>query len=240
MDSILVVDDSEGIRSVFVTAFEEYKIITASNGEEALGILNKPNDVGIVILDVMMPGINGIELLREIKKINKNYKVVVMTAYSTKDVAVEALRSDADDYIEKPFDICNVKLVFDKLLKEGVNQPGVAANRVQNFKIQLAQRLVKRNYSRHFSLNDTSKEVFLSYKYLSRAFKEKTGKGFSKYRQELKIKSAKQLLEKSKESVSQIAFKVGYRNPDAFMKMFKKVTGMTPSEFRANNSDRGG
>jgi two-component system, response regulator YesN len=232
-DGILVVDDTENIRNIFTTAFEEYRIITAASAQEALGILNKPNDIGLIILDVMMPGINGLELLKEIKKINQKSKIVIMTAYSSKDIAIEALRLDADDYIEKPFDINSVKATFDRLLKEA-GTAGASNQQEQDSKIQLAQRLLKRNYNKSFSLQDASKEVFLSYKYLSRVFKEKTGRGFNKYRLELKINSAKQLLKESRDTVSQIAYKVGYHNPDSFMKMFKRITGRTPSEFRAN------
>ena len=154
----------------------------------------------------------------------------------SKDIAIEALRLDADDYIEKPFDIDSVKAVFDRLLKEASSSTGALNQQAQDSKIQLAQRLLKRNYNRNFSLQDASKEVFLSYKYLSRVFKEKTGRGFNKYRLELKINSAKQLLKESRDTVTQIAYKVGYHNPDSFMKMFKRITGRTPSEFRANVS----
>ena len=230
-DTILIVDDSENIRSIFETAFEEYKLVTAADAQQALGILNRPNDIVLVVLDVMMPGINGLELLKEIKRINRGCKVVMMTAYSSKDIAIEALRLDADDYIEKPFDIDNVKAMFDRLLKDTGKPAGV--NHIRNAKIQMAQRLVKRNYNRHFTLKDASRELFLNYKYLSRTFKEKMGKGFGKYRQELKIDTAKQLLRESRDPIAQIAYKVGYHNPDSFMKMFKRATGKTPSEFRA-------
>ncbi|MFA5156092.1 MAG: response regulator [Candidatus Omnitrophota bacterium] len=236
-ETILIVDDTESIRKIFVTAFDEYRMITAANGQEALSILNRPNDVGLVVLDVMMPGINGLELLKEIKQANPRSKVVIMTAYSSKDIAVEALRSNADDYIEKPFDIDEVKKMFDRLLKQ--SGYGESAGRpVQNDKIQLAQRLVRRNYNRPFSLQDASKELFLNYKYLSRIFKKKTGKGFSQYRMELKISSAKQMLRDSRDSITLIAYKVGYHNPDSFMKMFKRVTGTTPSDFRAGISGK--
>jgi two-component system, response regulator YesN len=234
-ETILVVDDTESIRKVFIAAFEEYKIVTAASGQEALNILAKPNDIGLIVLDVMMPGINGLELLKEIKKANSISRVVIMTAYSSKDIAIEALRAHADDYLEKPFDIEDVKKVFDRLLKEASNTD-ISNHRLQDDKIRTAQRLVKRNYNRSFSLQDASSEVFLSYKYLSRAFKEKTGKCFTKYRMQLKMDSAKQMLKESRDSVAQIAYKVGYHNPDSFMKMFKRVTGTTPSEFRAGSS----
>ncbi len=230
-EKILVVDDSRNVREIFTTAFDEYNIITASDGNEAMGILNRPNDIDLVVLDVMMSDISGLELLRQIRKMNKYCKVVIMTGYSSKDVVLEALRSDADDYIEKPFDINNVKEIFEKLLKENAG-PDTDSGENKSDKVRFAQRIVKRNYNKSLSLQDISKEVFLSYKYLSRVFKQKTGKTFSDYKMELKISSAKQYLTESNYTLSQIAYMVGYQNPDSFMKMFKRVTGLTPSEYR--------
>jgi YesN/AraC family two-component response regulator len=237
-ETILVVDDSENIRNIFRVAFEEYKIITAENGSQALAILRKPNDIALIVLDVMMPGENGLEVLKEIKKTKPDLKVVIMTAYSTKDVVVEALRNDADEYIEKPFDIANVKTIFERFLNNnsGAND---GCFRAQNDKIRLTQRLLKNNYNKDFSLQDASRAAFLSYKYLSRAFKEKTGQGFNKCRMNLKLNSAKELLMKSRDTVNQVAYKSGYQNPSSFMKMFKKMTGKTPSEFRINQQTGG-
>jgi len=230
-EKILVVDDTRNIREIFTTAFDEYNIITASDGKEAMDILGRPNDIDLIVLDVMMPNMSGLELLRQIRRVNKYCKVVIMTGYSSKDIVIEALRSNADDYIEKPFDVNNVKEMFERLLKEGgsLNDDG-ADNKAD--KIRFAQRLIERNYNRRLSLQDISKEVFLSYKYLSRVFKEKTGKTFNEYKLELKIASAKQLLSEGNYTLGQIAYMVGYQNPDSFMKMFKRVAGLTPSEYR--------
>ena len=117
-EKILVVDDIPNIREIFLSAFEEYNIVTAASGEEALGILNRPHDIDLIVLDVMLPGINGLELLRKIKEKDRDCKIVIMTAHSSKDIAIEALRRDADEYIEKPFDLEDARQVFEKLLKD--------------------------------------------------------------------------------------------------------------------------
>lgn len=236
-EKILVVDDTRNVREIFASAFDKYDIITASNGQEALNILRRPNDIDLIVLDVMMPDINGLELLSEIKKINTYSKIVVMTGHSSKDIVIEALRRDADEYIEKPFDIDNVGEIFQKLLNECNNLNDEGIDNRQD-KIRLVRRLIKRNYNRPLSLQDISKEVFLSYKYLSRIFKERTGEGFNEYRLRLKMDSAKQFLKRNNYTVSQIAYKVGYHNPDSFVKMFKRVAGLTPSQYRNNKQKK--
>ncbi len=233
-EKILVVDDVEIVRETFISAFDEYSIITAKNAQEALSVMKSSADIGLIVLDVMMPGKCGLDLLKDIKKINKYCKVVIMTGYSTKDVAIEALRSDADEYIEKPFDITRVKGIFEKLLN-GNGDLGKQRAGKTGEKIEFAKLFIKKNYNKPFSLKEISEKVRLNYKYFSRIFKEKAGKSFNKYKLSLRMSLAKQFLEGCGWTVSQIAYKIGYQNPDSFMKMFKKFTGFTPSEYRNQN-----
>ncbi len=233
-EKILVVDDAESVRETFISAFDEYSIITAKNAEEALSVIKKTGDIGLIVLDVMMPGKCGLDLLKDIKKINKHCKVIVMTGYSTKDVAIEALRSDADEYIEKPFDIGRVKAIFEKLLNSNGASGKPRAGKTGE-KIEFAKLFIKKHYNKPFSLEEIAEKVCLNYKYFSRVFKEKTGKSFNEYKLNLRMSSAKQFLEGCGWTVSQIAYKIGYQNPDSFMKMFKKFTGFTPSGYRNHN-----
>lgn len=230
-EKILVVDDSRNIRDIFVNAFDEYVILTASSAKEALDILKRPNDIEVVVLDVMMPDMNGLELLNEVRKLNAHCRIAIMTGYSSKDIAIEALRRHADEYIEKPFDIEDVRDIFRKLIKAN-GRPETQGVSETEKKIRLAQRLIKRNYNKSLSLGELSKELSLSYKYLSRVFKQKSGRSFNKYKLGLRMNSAKQLLKNNNYAVSKIAYKLGYHNPNSFMKMFKKITGFTPSEYR--------
>ena len=230
---ILVVDDEKSVRDTFVAAFDEYTIVPIANAEEALEILKHPNDIDLAVVDVIMPGITGIELLREIKRLSPGLKVAIITGCDSKEVVIEALRADADEYIDKPFDIEKTKDIFERLVsqrrqiyKEEYGYP--------EGKIRQAQRLVMRNYTKSISLGGIAKEVCLSPKYLSHIFKEKTGKGFSEYKAELRISLAKELLANTKDSVSQIAYNVGYQNPESFMKMFKKHMRITPVQYRDN------
>jgi DNA-binding NtrC family response regulator len=115
-DKILVVDDDVEFRQELRDFLEGYDTIEASSGQEVLRLLKRANEIGLVILDVMMPGANGIDVLREIKRNDPDLNIIILTGHSSKDVAIEALKGRADDYIEKPLDIDKIKEVIDKLL----------------------------------------------------------------------------------------------------------------------------
>ena len=104
--SILVVDDEESVVELFhrILKKKEYTVLTATNGKDALELADKERP-DLVILDLNLPGISGIEVLRRIKKIDENIEVIVITGYGTKETVKTAMRLGAYDYITKPFDI---------------------------------------------------------------------------------------------------------------------------------------
>jgi len=101
--SILVVDDETGVReSIRMILKPNYDVYTAADGSEALQCIQK-DKIDIVTLDLRMPGLSGIEVLREIKKINADIEVIVVSAYGTPQNHQEAVNHGADDFIIKPF-----------------------------------------------------------------------------------------------------------------------------------------
>lgn len=102
---ILICDDEEGIRESFKLILDEtYNLVFATNGPEALGILKKQKDIPIVLIDIKMPKINGIEITKEIKRLTPHIKVIVVTGYESAEIAQEAIAAGADAYITKPFE----------------------------------------------------------------------------------------------------------------------------------------
>ncbi len=119
METILIVDDEKNYLVVLeaILGPEGYEIITADNAHEALRMVREA-DLDLVITDVKMPGIDGIELLAECKKVKPDLPVIMMTAYGTIEMAVEAMRKDAYDYITKPFQNEQLKLTIKKALEQ--------------------------------------------------------------------------------------------------------------------------
>jgi two-component system response regulator YesN len=228
---VLLVDDDHDFRSEFRDYLDDYQVSEAPDGKAALEMLGKPHDIDLVILDVMMPGLRGTEVLRRIKSLDATMPVIMLTAYSSKDIAVEALKGDADDYIEKPVDIAKAKHIIGRLLSETRAEGDLETGGMEG-KIERVKHLLEVNYHKRVSLQDAAEIVCLSPKYLSRIFKERTGMGFSEYKLKVKIAEARKILDQTGKSIDQISYDMGYQNPESFIRMFKKMTRMTPTGYR--------
>ncbi|MFH1361211.1 MAG: response regulator [bacterium] len=232
--NILLVDDDQSFRKELSESLEEYNVIGAANGEEALRILKAPHEIDLVLLDVMMPGRPGTEILKEIKKIGSDLKIIILTAFSSKDVAIRALRGRADDYLEKPLKIDETKRLIAKVLDKKNNLDATDTMG----KVERVKYFIERNYHKIIGLKDVAKLVNLTPKYLSRVFKEYTGVGFNDYKLMIKTAKAKEWLNKTGYNVGQIADKLGYENPESFIRVFKKLTGFTPKEYSKSKRRR--
>lgn len=119
MKTILVVDDELSVLESFRMILKEnYRILTATDGAKALETLRN-ECVNVVILDIMLPGMSGLEVLHKIKKAYKGVEVIMVTAVKALKTAIEAMKLGASDYIIKPFDVEEIKLVIDKALRSG-------------------------------------------------------------------------------------------------------------------------
>jgi YesN/AraC family two-component response regulator len=223
----MIIDDDPKVSKALELIFREYEILEFQDPQKGLEFLQKPNEVPLVLLDVYIGEINGIDILNQIKALNKNIAVIVMTAFGTKDVAVEALRGHADDFIDKPFEVSELRDKVRAILKEkSYLQNADHENHVDRIK-----RFIERS-PESISLRHVADELCLSPKYISRLFKEKSNGGFRDYKVTVKMNRAKELLAKSSYTVSQISDKLGYQNPESFMRIFKRTTKNTPSQYR--------
>jgi two-component system response regulator YesN len=229
--NILFVDDDADFRSEFRECFYDYGIVEASNGKDALDILKRPNEIDLVILDENMPGMRGTEVLKEMKKLVPGLAIIIMTGYSTKDVAVAALKGAADDYVEKPINLKKTKEIIEGLLEKKKGIVNLGAADIKD-KVERVKRFAERNYDKKVSLKEAAAIVCLSPKYLSRAFREYACTGFSDYKLKIKIDKAKEWLTSTGYTVDQISYKLGYQNAESFIRIFKEFAGCTPTGYR--------
>lgn len=115
--TILIVDDQMGVRMLLHEAFQEigYKVEMAANGPDALIKIDQVRP-DIVLMDMKMPGMSGLEVLRELKKQGKELKVILMTAYGELEIVAEAMELGVAEYVTKPFDINEVRGLVKKAL----------------------------------------------------------------------------------------------------------------------------
>lgn len=229
--NILLVDDDREFREEFRDFLYDYEVIEAADGEEALAALSRPNEIDVVVLDVIMPGLKGTEVLKRIKAMCPDLGVVILTGHGSKATVIEALKGKADDYIEKPVDIPRARDIIERLIKHKT-PPGEVTPGGLDAKMKRVIHFIDRNFDKRVSLQEAATLVALSPKYLSRVFKERTGTGFEEYRLKVRMDKAAELLETTDYSVEEISYQVGYENPESFARLFKKIRGCTPTAHR--------
>lgn len=116
---ILIVDDEKAIRDSLkeLLILEEYQVETAANGEESLEMMEK-KEFDLVLLDIKMPGVSGVEVMRQVKKYYPDTKVIVLTGHGSLESAIEAIRSGAEDYMLKPYESSDILVSIGKALTE--------------------------------------------------------------------------------------------------------------------------
>ena len=230
-ETILIVDDNKELREELRECLSGYQVLEASDGVAALELLRKAHEIDLVILDVRMPRLGGIDVLTEIKKEDPNLRIIIMTGYSDKDTAIEALKGRADDYIEKPVDPDDLRKLIEKNLEKKGSSGEIDTASIDG-KLEKVKRFIGRNCFKKAGLEAAAKTVCLSPKYLSRIFKERTGESYVEYRMKVKNEAAQAFLKEGNLNVSQIAYKLGYETPESFIRQFKRFTGKTPTGYR--------
>ena len=120
MDTILVIDDDDQLRISFCKLLKEekYAVISAASGEAGIEIV-KQNTLDLVVLDMRLPGINGMETFKRIKKIDSKLPVIIITAYGTTQIAIETTKLGAYDYVLKPFDVPEMLNLIEQAIEAG-------------------------------------------------------------------------------------------------------------------------
>ena len=151
---ILIVDDEEVLRDVLETVLrrEGFDVALAASGEEALALLDVDDAIDLVILDVMLPGISGIDTLRAIRISNPQLAVIVITAFSSIDGAIEAMKHGAFHYIPKPFKNEEVVLTVNKALEQRR-----LSSENERLKAELAEKYA---YSNIIGKSETMRKIF--------------------------------------------------------------------------------
>jgi signal transduction histidine kinase/DNA-binding response OmpR family regulator len=246
---VLVVDDNADLLSFLTSELSGvYHVDTAADGMQAIEHIEQSRP-DIIISDVMMPEMDGIELCRRLKS-NPKYSaipLIILTAKHDEQAKVEGLTIGADDYITKPFNCDLLRLRIKKLLdlsgrgvQRSLIEPEPEHIKVTSLDEKLVEDAVKyveKNMERpDLSVEELSRQLGMSRVHLYKRMRQVTGKTPIEFIRVMRLKRAAQLLRESQLNVSEIAYRVGFNNPKYFSNYFKQEFGVLPSVYQAQQS----
>lgn len=239
---LLIADDEDIIRNGIAKYIQLHTdrfepIYLAANGQEAIDLIFR-NRVDIMLLDVQMPLKDGIDVMQEASRAGILPCTLILSGYDEFRYAQQAIRYGAKDYLLKPVrssDILKkVHEVADELFGvEKSEEEGAADNR--NIIVESAREYMKEHYYEDLTLAGVADKVGITPGYLSTLFSQKMNIKFVDYLNELRVEYACNYLRRNDLKTYEIAYKVGFHDEKYFSKVFKKITGQSPSGYRKNN-----
>ena len=213
----------------------ELDILMASNGKQAAGIVEN-TDINIALLDIEMPGMNGIELAKLIREKNHDCIIIFITAYDRFEYAIEAMHIKAFDYLLKPWNEEKLTGLISEAISsiKEINSDDGKSENLQDSQKSIIKKYIKENYKRDISAGDVAGILGYSDVYFSKIFKQLFDDTFINYLTNLRIEKAKVLLKDVSFNIKEVGASVGYTDSNYFTKVFKRAVGMSPSEYRGN------
>ena len=257
--SILIVEDNRDMRDFLSRLLkDEYTVLTAADGKEALQILDRNPETDLIISDVMMPEMDGYAFL-EILRRDERFEGVPLLFFSARGdnlVRLRGLELGAVDYLVKPFNPGELLLrIKNQMELKTIRNSLIRKNRELYEKLRklllseqerpvisgdMQERMgrvcdfIKQNFREEISRELIAETIGMNPDTFSRVFNQFAGKGLSDYTNELRVEEAKRLLLESDITVTRISIDTGFDNLRTFNRSFRKITGMSPLEYRNN------
>lgn len=248
---LVVEDDAEIIKVHQELLSDHFSVSIKTSGMQAIQYLKGGPDIALALVDVKLPDISGIEVLKELKKRQPSVPAIIITAFGSEHVAVKAFRCGARDYIKKPFSndelLGRINFCLSlNILEQGGHRKALTSETDQiaseivararssskDNDIQQALRYIHNNFATEISLDRVAMTAGISKFHFSRLFKKMTGSTYQSYLNQVRVEQAKNLLQSDTLTVTDIGYAVGYSDLTHFERIFKKLTGTTPSQYR--------
>lgn len=260
MMNLLIVDDEKKIRKGLLSlpwdSIGIGEVYETENGARALELLGE-HRIDVVISDIKMPGLSGLELAEHIKKNKLDIAVILLTGFSDFNYAQQAIHNQVVDYLLKPLrpgEILNVvaeamkRLEQSRYQKKVVRQYEIDTESLnleeetfylfKNVNPQCREILLdmSRSFAQDISLNSMAQKYHFSPAYLSRMIKKETGYLFSDLLKGMRLTEAVSLIREENMKISLVCEKTGFRDSKYFSQLFKKVIGCSPHELRGTDT----
>lgn len=247
MIRVVIADDEQTIREGLKRQLMESQLdlqveALAENGEEALRLIEKIRPE-LILLDINMPKINGLDLVESIMKLNPLCRIIIISGYDEFEYAQRAVQLGVFDYLLKPVNIATLKTTVAKAMEQyqarlwEVNQLKMSMDPVAEMEHSLDTVLsyIQKNYvDPDLNLTSMAEHFHTSVSYLSRLIKKQSGLSFSEMLLQLRMEQAKKLLhDKKGHMIYEVATLVGYSSQHYFCRTFKEYAGFSPTDYRA-------
>lgn len=247
--TILVVEDNTEVLELLVDMLDKkYNIITAKNGKQALKVIHR-KELDLVISDIMMPVMDGIELTQQIKNDEQYWQlpIILLSAKNSEEDKTEGYANGADAYITKPFKfedlevriqtlLANRKKIKEKFTQETLAQKKEESNHYSNPDLEFmnkVRKLITQNLTdSEYTREDMAKDMAISSTTLYNKVKAITGMTLIAFINKLRMEEAKRIIDTEADvSMSEVAFRAGFNTPKYFSKCFKSTYGVFPKEY---------
>ena len=248
MTRILIADDEPIERTIIERMIqknfpENTEIVKAINGREAVKLYGE-KQCQIALLDIEMPGINGLDAAEEIRRQDKDAVIIFITAFDEFNYAKRAISVHALEYLLKPVSEAELVTNLEEAIwltertekKKPLLKAVLRENYHENIKMNAVadniRNFITQHYKEDISLQDVAGSMNYSEAYFCKIFKQCFDKSFLVYLTEYRAEKAKVLLADMMINIKDVSTEVGYRDSNYFARVFKRSTGMTPTEYR--------
>lgn len=247
---ILIVEDNQDILHYLKDGLKQtYNIIEANNGAEAIEIIDS-QEIDLIITDVMMPVMDGLQLCKYVKQNvqTSHIPVIILSAKGELNEQMDGLRVGADDYIPKPFSLCVVKMKIQnqfrtrhRIIKHysqslEIEPEGMSLNPVDEEFLRKAKEVIERHIDdQEFSTETFAQEMLMSRSGLHLKMKALTGESTYEFIRKIRFNKACKLLREGGYTIAEISNMTGFNTPSYFSTSFKKYFGYMPTEYAKNN-----
>lgn len=238
---IMIVEDEfhtrRGLSKIISSMGEPYQLIgEAENGYEGM-IMIKHMNPDVVITDVKMPKLDGLQMISNIRECNMEITFVILSGYAEFDYAQKGISLGVSEYLLKPITKSKLMETMKKINEDFLEKGEEVINKNQQYSPIVSAILsdIEKNYSQKISLEEYSERFKMTPEYISRIFSKEVGQAFSNYLTSLRIDKAKELLMDKNYKIYEIACMVGYNDVQYFCRVFRRIVGVSAKEYIIKN-----